>query len=207
MSGDTPFPSVADTLRQLLPAVTVEAGPATDMPTIYVGREHLVDVCRVLRDDAALQFALLVDITAVDWLPAEPRFEMVYMLASLGAAYAAPSGAAPARRLRLKVRVPGHDATVPTIVPVYPAANWPEREVFDLFGITFEGHPDLRRILMTDDWVGHPLRKDYAVQIRKDTASWSPIQLSPEEFAANMRAGRERAAGEAQTNKGPGRRE
>jgi NADH-quinone oxidoreductase subunit C len=91
----------------------------------------------------------------------------------------------------MKVRVPGDDAWVPSVVSIYPAAEWPEREVFDLFGIAFEGHPDLRRILMPDDWEGYPLRKDYPVQIRKDTQFWSPIQLSPEEFAENIRAQRE----------------
>jgi NADH-quinone oxidoreductase subunit C len=154
------------------------------MPTVYVDRASLVEVCRVLRGHADLQFALLVDITAVDLLPASPRFEVVYHLACVGPAF----GTAPARRLRLKVRVPGDEARLPTVSPVWPAAGWPEREVFDLFGIIFEGHADLRRVLMPEDWEGHPLRKDYPVQINKDTANLQPLQLTAEQFAANIRA-------------------
>jgi NADH-quinone oxidoreductase subunit C len=198
---------VIDILRQAVPAASLEAGTATDMPTIYVDREHLVDVCRALRDHRDLQFSFLCEVTAVDVLPAAPRFEVVYHLVCLGEAYARPEGPAPARRLRLKVRLHGDSAIVPTVTPVWPGAGWPEREVFDLFGIAFEDHPDLRRILTADDWEGHPLRKDYPVQVRKDTASWSPLQLSAEEFARNIRADRDEAHRRAQGDEGGPRRD
>jgi NADH-quinone oxidoreductase subunit C len=188
---------VAAVLRQVLPRAAMAEAPSPDMAALVVDRDALVEVCRALRDHPALQFALLADITAADYLPADPRFEVVYHLACVGAAYAPGPSAAPPRRLRLKVRLSAADARVPTVSAVYPAANWLEREVFDLFGIGFDGHPDLRRILMPDDWEGHPLRKDAPVQIRKETTSWSPIQLSPEEFARNVRAEREAAADQA----------
>lgn len=203
---------VIDILRRAWPDAVIEEAPSVDMPTIYVDRDHIVAACETLRDDPSLQFALLADVTAADYLPAEPRFEVVYHLACLGEAYTT-SGvfssskpaektpdvlvAAPPRRLRVKVRVSGADPRVPSVVSVYPSAGWPEREVFDLFGLLFDRHPDLRRILTPDDWTGYPLRKDYPVQIRKDTANWSPLQLSPEEFAASIRADRERAATQA----------
>lgn len=182
--------TVLDLVRQSAPATVIEPAEAIDMPTAYVSREHIVEVCRTLRDHAGLQFSFLVEITAVDYHPAEPRYEVVYHLACLGEAYAQPGGAAPARRLRLKVRVPEADPWVPTLTGLWPAANWLEREVYDLFGIVFTGHPDLRRILTPDDWTGHPLRKDYPVQVRKDAAAWSPMELTPEEFAANIQAAR-----------------
>ncbi len=181
--------AVIDVLRRAVPGAALEAVASVDMPTISVNREHLLEVARVLRDDPALQFALLADVTAVDYLPAEPRFETVYHVACLGSAY----GSSAPKRLRMKVRVPAADPRVPSVVPVWPTAGWPEREVYDLMGVTFDGHPDLRRILTPDDWEGHPLRKDYPVQIRKDTAGWSPLQLTAEEFAANIRASRDAA--------------
>ena len=186
-------------LQTAAPGATVEPVGSIDMPTIAVGREHLLDVFAVLRDHPSLQFAFLVDVTAVDVLPASPRYEMVYHLACLGPHYltAGASQAATPSRLRVKVRLSGDDARVPSVVSLYPTAGWPEREVFDLFGIAFDGHPDLRRILMPDDWQGHPLRKDYPVQIRKDAAAWSPLQMTPEEFARNVRAGREQATRDA----------
>lgn len=186
--------SAVDTLRSLLPNAAIEEVAAVDMPTIYVDRSAILEVLTTLRDHPALQFALLADLTATDGLPATPRFEVVYHVACLGAAYVTAAAAAPARRLRVKVRVPGDDPDLPSVVSIFPSANWLEREVFDLFGISFDGHPDERRILMPDDWEGHPLRKDYAVQIRKDTESGSPLQVTAEEFAKTVRAQRDAAA-------------
>jgi NADH-quinone oxidoreductase subunit C len=116
--------------------------------------DAIVEVCRALRDDPTLQYNFLSTITAVDWLEREPRYDVVYHLMSLS------SGAV----LRLKIQVGDDEQPEPvaqSVTSVWPAANWYEREVFDLFGIRFAGHPDLRRIEMPDDWVGHPLRKDY----------------------------------------------
>jgi len=163
------------------------------MPTLLVAREQLLDVVTTLRDAPALQFALLVELTAVDYHPATPRFEIVYHFACLGDAYARDGQPAPARRLRVKVRLSAGDTNMPSITSIYPAAGWLEREVYDLFGIGFLGHRDLRRILMPDDWNGHPLLKDYPVQIRKETSGWSAMQMTAEEFAANMQASRDRA--------------
>ena len=186
-------------LRRAVPGATVDPLESIDMPTIGVDTDHLVDICRVLRDDSQLQFAFLVDVTAVDRLPATPRFELVYHLACVGQAFmtAGATSPAPLSRLRMKVGIDGDVARAPSVTSVYPTAGWPEREVFDLFGISFDGHGDLRRILMPEDWEGYPLRRDYPVQIRKDAASWSPLQLTAEEFARNVRAGRDQAAKQA----------
>ena len=122
--------------------------------TVVVPREHLRRAAEFLNADPGLRFTFLADITAVDKFPIEPRFELNYHLLSLERR----------ARLRLKVRVSGQDPVVPSVVSVWPAANWHEREAFDLMGVRFEGHPDLTRILMPDDWEGFPLRKDYPVE-------------------------------------------
>jgi NADH-quinone oxidoreductase subunit C len=185
-------PPVLDSLRAAMPGVSLAEAPSADgMPAILVDREELVEVCRTLRDHPDLQFSLFVDATIADMAPATPRFHAVYLLACLGAAFAQAAHPAEARRLRLKVLVPDDDPRLPSVTPVYPAAGWPEREIYDLFGIRFDDHPDLRRILMPDDWEGHPLRKDYPVQIRKETSGWEPLQITAEEFAANLRAARD----------------
>ena len=203
MDSSSPAPSRTDAafldiVRAAVPGAALETLPSIDMPVASVDRNHLVEVCQTLRTHPDLQFSVLLDVTAIDRLPASPRFEIVYLLVCLGEAY----GSAPARRLRLKVALTNDSPAVPTVSGVWPAANWGEREVFDLFGITFEGHPDLRRVLMPDDWEGFPLRKDYPVQIRKDTASWSPMQLTEEQFTANMRAAREHATRAARSIRG-----
>ena len=177
-------------LEQHLPAGSFEAVPAADgMPTIYVPRDQLVDTMRTLRDAPPLRYAFLADITAVDYLPREPRFEVLYLMASLGAA---GYGDTP-KRLRVKVRLPGVDPTVPTLVGVWPAANWAERELWDMFGIRVDGHPDLRRILMPEDWEGFPARRDYPVQIKQPVKTYEPLQVSEEEFVANIEASRDRS--------------
>jgi NADH-quinone oxidoreductase subunit C len=182
--------AIIQILQREIPGASYEIGPATDQPTVYVRRERLVETCRVLRDAPELQFSFLAEVTAADYLPREPRFEVVYHLACLGTpGFPTDVPSAPAR-LRVKVSVTGGDAHVPTVAEVWPAAGWLEREVWDLVGIVFDGHPDLRRLLMPEDWEGHPLRKDYPVQITMPARATEPLQLSPEQFAANIVAAR-----------------
>jgi NADH-quinone oxidoreductase subunit C len=166
-----------------------EASDSADgMPTIVVAREHLGEVCLALRDTPALGFAFLADITCTDFHPREPRFEVVYLLAALGI----PGFGETPKRLRVKVPVPGADATVPTVTGVWPAAGWPERELYDFFGLIVTGHPDLRRLLMPEDWEGYPMRKDYPVQIKQAVKLTHPLQVSEEQFVANIQAARDR---------------
>jgi NADH-quinone oxidoreductase subunit C len=182
--------AIVDALSRAIPgaASRYEAVSSLDgMPTIYVGAEDLVETCLVLRDDPALRFVLLLDVVGMDYLPRTPRFEVVYILACPGAGGFGGS----AKRLRLKVRV-GEEAHVPSVSGVWPSANWAERELFDLVGIVADGHPDLRRILMPDDWEGHPMRRDYPVQIKMPVKTYEPLQLSEEEFVANVEAARSR---------------
>jgi NADH-quinone oxidoreductase subunit C len=130
--------------------------------TAVVDRRALSDLLRFCRDDEALRFDLLMDLTAVDYskYPGRedgPRFEVVYHLYSV----------AHNHRLRLKTAVDEDDAVVATAVPLWPIADWFEREVWDMFGVRFEGHPNLKRLLMYEEFVGHALRKDYPIQRRQ----------------------------------------
>lgn len=134
----------ADAVQQ----ITIDRGEIT----FYVRRENLVDICRILRDDAALRFELCSSVSGVDYGEnVVDRLHSVYHLTSM--TYR--------RRIRLEVAVDVDDAHIPSVVAVYPTADWQERETWDMFGIIYDGHPGLTRILMPDDWDGHPQRKDY----------------------------------------------
>jgi NADH-quinone oxidoreductase subunit C len=177
--------AIAETLGRAVPEARIEVGTAVDSPLIFVDRDSWPRVAPVLRDEPTLRFELLSDVTALDCLPREPRFEVVYLLVSLGVPGLGPSVTAQ-KRLRVKVRLAGTDPRIRTVSDVWPSANWAEREVFDMFGITFDAHPDLRRVLMPEDWEGHPLKKDYPVQIRRAVKVYAPLQLSAEEFAHDI---------------------
>ena len=122
--------------------------------SIYIDRFSIREACVLLRDNAGCPFNYLSDLTCVDWYPSDPRFEVVYHLLSISKK----------ERVRLKVRLSDESPVVESVTSVWPSANYFEREVFDLFGVRFTGHPYLRRLLMPEDWEGHPLRKDYPVE-------------------------------------------
>jgi NADH-quinone oxidoreductase subunit C len=164
-------------LQERLPGSQIESAASVDLHlTIHVKRDDVYAVMRELRDRSEARFGLLAELTAMDYWPREPRFEVVYLLVSIENK----------RRLRVKVALDGRDAHIATVSDLWPAANWLEREVWDLFGIAFDNHPDPRRLLMPEDWEGHPLRKDYPVQIRMQPAISSPMQVTPEEFRATV---------------------
>jgi len=145
---------IVQNLRAWDDRAVAEASQFRGELTIVLPPERLRRAAEYLQAERGLQFDLLSDISAVDRFPIEPRFEVNYHLVSI-----------PLRQtLRLRVWILGQDPVLATLIPVWPTANWHEREIYDLFGIRFEGHPDLHRILMPDDWEGHPLRKDYPVE-------------------------------------------
>jgi NADH-quinone oxidoreductase subunit C len=137
---------LADRVRGRFADVLVARGEVTAI----VGRDDLLDELVALRDDPDLSFDFLSSLTATDWPNQDPRFWVAYELRSMAAKH----------RLRLKVGVPGAHPHIPSVTGLFPTANWHEREVFDFYGIVFDGHPDLTRILLPDDWEGFPLRKD-----------------------------------------------
>ena len=143
-------------LRERFAADIIEAVEFRGETTVAVKPARIVDICRFLRDDAEVRFAMLLDVTAADYVAPRQVFTVVYHLFSFDAN----------TRLRLKADVPSDQPRIHSVAEVWPAADWHEREVFDLFGIEFEGHPDLRRILMPEDFDDHPLRKEYPLHGR-----------------------------------------
>jgi NADH-quinone oxidoreductase subunit C len=154
MLSDPELNPAVQKLRQFAPDAVEDVATFRGDISVHIRANHLRAACEFLRDEPALTFKYLSDITAVDHYPGEPRFETVYHILSFETN----------ERLRLKVRIPGDEPRVDSLVPIWPSAQAFECEIFDLFGIQFTGHPDLRRILLPEDWEGHPLRKDYPVQ-------------------------------------------
>lgn len=149
---------VIERLRAWSPNAISEIVEFRGETTVVLPRNLLRDAAFHCRDDKSLQFNLLSDATCLDRYPVEPRFELNYHLVSI-----------PRRsRVRLRVKLTGDDPVVDSFVPVWPGANWLEREIFDLFGIRFNNHPDLRRILLPEDWEGYPLRRDFPVEGYRD---------------------------------------
>ena len=154
--------AILERLRARLGPAVVDTHDQHGDHTAVIERAALPDALSLCRDDPDLGFDVLMDLTAVDYqkYPGRedgPRFEVVYHL------YSIPHN----HRVRIKVRVDEDDAVVPTAVPLWPIANWLEREVWDMFGVRFDGHPDPRRLLMYEEFVGHPLRKDYPIDRRQ----------------------------------------
>jgi NADH-quinone oxidoreductase subunit C len=145
---------IVERLRSWDPAAIADVIEWLGELTMVVPREQLRHVCTYLRDEPGLEFNFLSDVSAQDRFPLEPRFDVNYHLLSISNRQA----------LRLRVRLESADARVDSITNIWPTAEWHEREVFDLFGIRFNGHPDLRRIMMPEDWEGHPLRKEFPVE-------------------------------------------
>lgn len=135
----------------------IESHSRLGQDTVVLPKKALLEAARLLKEDDALDYNFLMDVTAVDHFKRRPRFEVVYHFYSLNHNH----------RLRLKVPVGGDTPEVPSLTGLWPSANWYEREVWDMFGISFQGHPDLRRILMYDAFQGHPLRKDYPFDKRQ----------------------------------------
>jgi len=162
------MPNLHVQLQERFPAAVLEVHAQQGDETILIKRENLLEIAAFLKNDPAFAMNVLMDLTAVDGLDLKwkPRFQVVYHFYSLTHNH----------RLRVKVGVEEKDALVPTLTGLWPSANWFEREVWDMFGIRFDAHPDLRRILMYEQFEGHPLRKDYPwnkrqpiVQMRKQS--------------------------------------
>ncbi len=153
------MPNLHEYLKQKFPDAVLEIHNFRGDETAVIRREALLEIARFIKSNPDFDLNMLIDLTAVDGLPLNwnPRFEAIYHFYSL----------AKNHRLRLKVRVEEKEPVLPTLTEIWPIADWLEREVWDMFGIRFEGHPNLKRILMYEEFVGHPLRKDYPYNKRQ----------------------------------------
>jgi len=140
-------------LKEKFPASILEVKTFRDEISVTIQKQDILEICQFLYSDPNLQYRMLIDLCGVDFFPEKPRFEVVYLLYSMKHN----------QRLRLKAKV-GETESIVSVEAIWKAANWLEREVYDLFGIPFNNHPDLRRILLWDGYEGHPLRKDFPVE-------------------------------------------
>jgi NADH-quinone oxidoreductase subunit C len=140
-------------LQEKFPASVLEVKTFRDEVNVTVQKKDIFEICKFLYSDPDFQYRMLTDLCGVDFFPESPRFEVVYLLYSMKEQ----------QRLRLKIKV-GDSESVSSVESIWKAADWLEREVYDLFGISFDNHPDLRRILLWDGYEGHPLRKDFPVE-------------------------------------------
>ena len=143
--------AIAEQVKEAFPEGVQEIREFRGEITVVVDAQQIVEICTFCRDTEGLQFSLLADLAGIDYYPEEPRFAINYMLFSMPLNH----------MLRLKAYVHGDEAKLPSVTGVWAGANWPEREVYDMFGVEFEKHPNMQRILMPVDWTGHPHRKDY----------------------------------------------
>lgn len=149
--------SINDLLKKNFQGSIVESHQNFGDETVVVERKNIFEVLRFLRDCPDSQFDLMLDICGVDYLGKDPRFEVVYHLYSLSKK----------ARIRVRTRIPESDPVLQSVISLWKAADWFEREVFDMFGVIFDGHPNLKRLLMWNEFKGHPLRKDYPLDKRQ----------------------------------------
>jgi NADH-quinone oxidoreductase subunit C len=168
---------LGETIKAALPGAVTGSSVAFDQLNVTVEASKIVDVVKFLRDDPALRFVSFIDVTAVDYPGREKRFDVVYHLLS------------PTLNARIRLRAEASETTqVPSIIEVYPGADWFERECYDLYGVIFTGHPDMRRLLTDYGFDGHPLRKDFPltgfVEVRYDDQEkrvvYEPVRLNQE---------------------------
>jgi len=146
---------IAEKVKEKFPEQVVDVTEFRDQVSVIVKRDRIVPILKYLHDDPLLSLDHLQDLTAVDYLKKKDiRFEVVYNLYSIKYRH----------QIRIRAQVPDDNPSISSVVPIWAGANWHERECYDMFGITFNGHPDLRRILMPEDWEGNPLRKDYPLK-------------------------------------------
>jgi len=154
---------IAEKIKEKFADQVVEVVEFRDQVSVIVKRDQILSILKFLHDDPLLSLDHLQDLTAVDYSKKkEIRFEVVYNLYSIRHRH----------KIRIRAQVPENDTKIDSVVPIWSGANWHERECYDMFGITFTGHPDLRRILMPEDWEGFPLRKDYPLKGPEFDKDW-----------------------------------